>query len=64
MRCVTDIKPLKRYRRIDWGKPAPPIPGWKEPLALFTESEAQEKNRALRFNRTTYRWVPDDQIAK
>lgn len=52
--------PLRRYRRIDWGKPAPPIPGWNEPRAMLTEWEAQEKNRAFRFNRTTYRWILDE----
>lgn len=52
--------PLKRYRRIDWSKPAPVIPGLNEPRAMLTELEAHEKNRAFRFNRTTYRWVLDE----
>lgn len=58
---VIDSKNLKNiYRRIDWSKPAPAIPGWNEPLAEFTNQEVQIKNNALRMNRTTYRWVLND----
>ena len=50
--------PLRRYRRIDWSKPPPVIDN--EPRTMFTEAEAHEKNRAFRFNKTTYRWVLDE----
>lgn len=50
--------PVRRYRRMDWSKPPPVVDN--EPRAMFTEPEVHEKNRALRLNRTTYRWLLDE----
>ena len=50
---------LKLYALIDWSKPEPPIRTMIRRDKL-TPSEAQIKNNALRMNRTTLRWVPDE----
>lgn len=47
-------EPTHEYQLIDWSKPAPIIP--PKPVKL-TITEAQIKNRALRMNCTTLRYV-------
>lgn len=58
MRELPDEKP-QLYALIDWSKPEPPVRAMIRRSDL-TKSEAQIKNNALRMNRTTLRWVPDE----
>lgn len=62
MNIVNSTQPVKLYKRIDWSRPPPVIDN--APRSAMTKDEAQIKNRALRLNGTTYRWIRNDTITE